>query len=337
MKNWMQRGKRYLAFLLTALLVYGGVRDVALTAAAGSGSMEERMTVSDGDQGSGAGAADTDRKDAAGAGNSGVQIGGADVEGYVSQVELPGNDELFAGYVEQLLYGADSDISFFGNVGGNTLTGNGKTMYVALKAAIEKIANGQETSAQNIRVLGLTGDLGALQATATEVIDYLLMDCPYDFYWFDKTAGWSASISGSMGIWTMNFSFKVAQGYQGGDVYTVNNAKVVAARTAASKAQEIVNKHQGKSDYEKLAAYRQEICALVEYDNSAASTPTPYGDPWQLIYVFDGDTSTNVVCEGYSKAFQYLCDLSTFSAGTVCYTVTGTMNGGTGEGGHMWM
>lgn len=47
---------------------------------------------------------------------------------------------------------------------------------------------------------------------------------------------------------------------------------------------------------------------------------------------FDGDDSTNVVCEGYSKAFQYLCDLSDIT----CYTVTGMMNGGTGEGPHMW-
>lgn len=30
-------------------------------------------------------------------------------------------------------------------------------------------------------------------------------------------------------------------------------------------------------------------------------------DPWQLIHVFDGDTTTNVVCEGCSKAFVYTC------------------------------
>ena len=46
----------------------------------------------------------------------------------------------------------------------------------------------------------------------------------------------------------------------------------------------------------------------------------------------DDDDSTNVVCEGYAKAFQYLCDLS----GLTCYTVTGEMAGGTGEGAHMW-
>ena len=48
--------------------------------------------------------------------------------------------------------------------------------------------------------------------------------------------------------------------------------------------------------------------------------------------VFDGDPATNVVCEGYAKAFQYLCDLSEFKGDIVCRTVTGSMNGGD----HMW-
>ena len=59
----------------------------------------------------------------------------------------------------------------------------------------------------------------------------------------------------------------------------------------------------------------------------------------ELIWVFDGDSSTNVVCEGYAKAFQYLCDLTTFTNDIKCYTVTGRIAGGTGEnigGGHMW-
>lgn len=84
-------------------------------------------------------------------------------------------------------------------------------------------------------------------------------------------------------------------------------------------------------------AYRQKICELVSYNSTAANnTPTPYGDPWQLIYVFDGDDSTNVVCEGYSKAFKYLCDLSAFTNDITCSLVTGTMAGGTGAGNHMW-
>lgn len=47
-----------------------------------------------------------------------------------------------------------------------------------------------------------------------------------------------------------------------------------------------------------------------------------YGDPFQIIYVFDGIETTNVVEEGYAKAFQYLCDLSDFDSAQ-CYTVVG--------------
>ena len=62
-----------------------------------------------------------------------------------------------------------------------------------------------------------------------------------------------------------------------------------------------------------------------------------YGNPWQLIWVFDNDDSTNVVCEGYSKAFQYLCDKGFAGSSTIsCDTVTGTMGGATGAGNHMW-
>lgn len=78
------------------------------------------------------------------------------------------------------------------------------------------------------------------------------------------------------------------------------------------------------------------ICSQVTYNQTAAENDnTPYGDPWQLIYVFDDNPNTNVVCEGYAKAFQYLCDLSEFTD-TACYTVSGTMTGGTGAGPHMW-
>ena len=81
--------------------------------------------------------------------------------------------------------------------------------------------------------------------------------------------------------------------------------------------------------------YKDQICALTTYNWDALGNPDPYyyGDPWQLIYVFDGNSNTNVVCEGYSKAFAYLCEKTNFADSSVnCYIVTGTMDGGP----HMW-
>lgn len=106
---------------------------------------------------------------------------------------------------------------------------------------------------------------------------------------------------------------------------------VQLAKKAAANAKMIVNEFSSYTEPEKLLAYKEIICNLTSY-NEDVTDWDEYGDPWQLIYVFDGDDSTNVVCEGYSKAFQYLCDLSDIT----CYTVSGIMSGGTGAGPHMW-
>ena len=101
----------------------------------------------------------------------------------------------------------------------------------------------------------------------------------------------------------------------------------------------MVAENQGKGTYGKLVAYREYITKAVDYNFDAANTANyPYGDPWQLIYVFDNDPDTNVVCEGYSKAFKYLCDLTWTGSDpeVACYLPTGTMDGGTGAGLHMW-
>ena len=120
----------------------------------------------------------------------------------------------------------------------------------------------------------------------------------------------------------------------------VDVSKTSAASQAVDTAKDIVRANADKSDYEKLLAYKNWICENVSYNEEAADNDTPYGDPWQIIYVFDGKSDTNVVCEGYAKAFQYLCDLSDFDD-AICYTVSGTMSGNltggvSSSGGHMW-
>ncbi|MDO4807877.1 MAG: hypothetical protein Q4A07_11600, partial [Coriobacteriales bacterium] len=66
-------------------------------------------------------------------------------------------------------------------------------------------------------------------------------------------------------------------------------------------------------------------------DTQAAQGNATSNDPWQMVSVFDGDKSTNVVCEGFAKAFKYLCDLASIS-GVECRRVDGTLGGA----GHMW-
>ncbi len=186
------------------------------------------------------------------------------------------------------------------------------------------------------------------------VLHTLIVDCPYELYWFDKTkinatgishttsVTYTSAIGYSIVIDSIQFKLYVAEAYQeGGNGYTVDTEIAQSASAVVEVAQGIVDKYASYSDEEKLKAYKDEICSMVSYNNSAASnSSTPYGNPWQLIWVFDDDDSTNVVCEGYAKAFKYLCDLTAeeglFEGDVTCYTVDGTMSGGTGAGDHMW-
>ena len=188
-----------------------------------------------------------------------------------------------------------------------------------------------------------------------DAFDALLADNPYEFYWQDKTRSSSFSFSCScyqseedgsdwLGITDITMPVAVSQDYaaQNADgtyqTSELDTVKCTATHQAIDKADEIVAAHAGESDFEKLQSYRDEICALTDYNDAAAdaSNNTPYGNPWQLIWVFDEEPDTTVVCEGYSKAFQLLCDRTEFDQAIDCITVSGTMNGGTGSGGHMW-
>lgn len=95
------------------------------------------------------------------------------------------------------------------------------------------------------------------------------------------------------------------------------------AEKALANARSIADKYNGKSDYEKIIGYADEICALNSYNKLAYYDLDTYSqeniDPWRIVYMFDGDPSTNVVCAGYAQAFQYLCGLG----GIECHYVTG--------------
>lgn len=210
------------------------------------------------------------------------------------------------------------------------------------------------------------GELFGADVNHDALLSKLLANMPYELYWFDKTNGMAISYGieadeNTVTIPYIAVGFCVADAYRDTTKYAVNEkgetildeannpvpdytavdtAKTGAAKTAAVTAAQVVAENQGKGAYSKLVAYREYITKAVDYNFAAADENNgyAYGDPWQLIYVFDGDPKTNVVCEGYSKAFKYLCDLTWTGSDpeVACYLPTGTMKGGTGEGAHMW-
>ena len=183
------------------------------------------------------------------------------------------------------------------------------------------------------------------------VMKALLADCPYEMYWCKKT---NYSFNYFSGCYTSTENGEEAVTMTGGPSlilyvstdYSVNGAdmttdipegQLARVSTAVANAQAIVEANSDKKGRTLLAAYRDAICNATEYNTSAAGGGAPYGDPWQLIYVFDGDDSTNVVCEGYAKAFKYLCDLSGDRLKNIsCMLVSGKLISDGTSGNHMW-
>lgn len=184
------------------------------------------------------------------------------------------------------------------------------------------------------------------------VLNALLADNPYGLYWYDKTQrtygvslkcqletkeGEERLVVTGAGYLKLPVAAEYSKSKETGTYY-FDTGIGQSTSAVASKAQAIVDKYEGTADRDRLTYYGDEICRLVSYNHSAAasyntaSDSVNYGDPWQLIWVFDGDPSTNVVCEGYAKAFKFLCDLTEFSSSVDCIVVTGEMDGS----GHMW-
>ena len=279
------------------------------------------------------------------------------------------NEELLNKYAEQLIENElprRAAMKAAKNVGSN-LKGINRTIYNTLRAGIEQTAEGSRTStkyAVDLSSFGLQYDASELGYTSItdsnkdaatskaitksgmklmQVLEALLADCPYELYWFDKVTGVKPDYSitrtkSYIRIDGVTLCFTVADEYAAG-TYKLDTSCISTVNKAINKAKSIVSSASGLTDLEKLERYRSQICSLTNYNTDAAEGFYDYGNPWQLIWVFDGNSSTKVVCEGYAKAFQYLCDLTSFNYSLItCYTVTGEMSSNVSYGseGHMW-
>ena len=207
------------------------------------------------------------------------------------------------------------------------------------------------------------------------IVDALWSDCPYDMYWstryyteFPDEVCFTYSYISDTGlqydpaytydnnddqneaalttVFTITTTgirvlFKVAPDYQDSGEYTIDTSKTAVISEAVKNARRIVEEAKDLSDHDKLLYYKDAICSRVSYNTDAlvAWDYEHYGSiqPWQMIYVFDDDTSNQVVCEGYSKAFKYLCDLTEFDSPLIrCILIVGTLSFDLGEVEHVW-
>ena len=284
------------------------------------------------------------------------------------------SEELFEGFVYQE-FGIEDSLGSLTDPSsrtkdraGDALEGNNRIIYDTIVDAIDDFKQGNRTDTSFEftfpDVCYAFSDFGAESLTSEVkkavllgadgtifdsqlIISALVKDYPFDMFWFSKTMG--LSLGGSVStynnqpyfVYSPNIVIQLGvypayragtNEYELGDIYNI-------VLKAAHRAQTVVNRCANYSDINKLRIYKEWICNEVSYDTNAAEHGSNVvgGDPWQLIYVFDEDPNTNVVCEGYSKAFQYLCDQTTFESDKIsCYIVSGSMDGGTGAGLHMW-
>lgn len=284
----------------------------------------------------------------------------------ILDTDLPENGELFFYYVDQKLHGYD--MSFFGTVGRGRLNEAEQEIYDILKAKIETVASSggktefavsgtsklkMEWTGSELQDLGITSTDQVKaeflkQFSLDDILQALLGDCPFDLYWFDKTKtggvqmrseaylyGWDYGthiVYDSAVVESFTLTFAVSGDFRSAENTVTSN--VARINTARINAEKVVLDNAGRADYEKLLAYKEYICKAASYNEAAADKNYTggYGDPWQLIAVFDADSSTNVVCEGYAKALQYLCELG----GIDCICASGTMVSGNESGPHMW-
>ena len=129
------------------------------------------------------------------------------------------------------------------------LTAAEQAAYNTLKEQLILIANGQRKDTE----IQTTGTLPE-QTSADKVWQALLADLPYALYWHDKTMGIVYSYIPDNGLKDVTFKFKVAAEFRGGSLYTTNIPNVPAA---VAVAKQVVSANRGRSDYDKLQAYRQ--------------------------------------------------------------------------------
>lgn len=93
-----------------------------------------------------------------------------------------------------------------------------------------------------------------------------------------------------------------------------------------------IEKTNPKNDYDKAKAAHDLIADEVEYGYDDYGIPLDTSYAHTIVGVFDGNSDTDVVCEGYAKAFQLLMN----AEGVDNVYVVGNGYNGISWGGHAW-
>ena len=126
----------------------------------------------------------------------------------------------------------------------------------------------------------------------------------------------------------ISLSFVVSKSYSrdgiDGDIYLNTNKVKNTVKQMEQAADEIINQCEGLSDYDKILYYVVSICDLTSYDTYTDVDLVP-AISHRLTGVFDNNPYTQSVCDGYAKAFKFLCDKTEWQSDLVdCFILTGS-------------
>lgn len=207
-----------------------------------------------------------------------------------------------------------------------------KELYQKSVEVLKKVSLGDQDCLGGValEISALPENAEEVQNSADKVQFFLKKYVPEYTYWADSI--WVTEIYGEMYIGYRTSPVYMDDGFYGFGEYGYLKKDVVeTAQRAFDNAKRIAKKYENKSDYEKVCGYAEEICKAVKYDDNAADSED-FSDsdirPWRIVSVFDEDPETNVVCEAYGQAFEYLCGLG----GIECWYISGEMGGGS----HGW-
>ena len=191
--------------------------------------------------------------------------------------------------------------------------------------------------------------IGSIDLDIKKIVLALLRENPYTMYWYDPMEvvyygtqdrlPVGLAVGSTVELSTLTIKLPVGKAYRetytSQPLYRISSKGAALAREARNNADALIEEAMALDTVEqRLKHFFSYIKDNVGYDSSHQDD----SNTWQMIWVFDEDEDTNVVCEGYAKAFKYLCD----SIGVECYLVTGTArlknNAGSGVSTslHMW-
>lgn len=218
--------------------------------------------------------------------------------------------------------------------GYNTLSATEKKVYKLLLSAMQSFDQSSKSAQRQYSYSGFFYVAGKVDVKSYQLSQnqmkrvYFALEADYlEFYWLDDSIGYTTSNGFVVNEWYIMVEPDYA------DYSTRKAAKNNIKRGMIPFLEKIDNaKASGASQLELELLIHDMIIEEVDYAYDAWGNPQTASYAHTIVGVFDDNSATDVVCEGYAKAFQLLCRY----AGLESIYAVGWSTTSSGSGGHAW-